>query len=433
MDHIKLPRDRDPFEFTVPLFATDAHKYDRQGFEGFPVRKGFDPISIARFETPSEALSFVQAWLYFGVLAEIFGNSFRQNDFLRSDHSSVGLRIYTGLLPVYIASRSSSTYSRDKDVLKAAHNACNSLDRDSINEGKEWPTLLLSIRVLLESLVAHLQINLDINIHSGQPSIGPVREHLATRPGWCPHRLHLIENCNSYLTALYLANLRRHIEPWIRHEDCSTQDHCMAYDIDERTFQSRHVLENCTCKFTGPPKEDMLRILKDGGIPIVRCTFGHDGMAELSYARASPGAQYAAISHLWADGLANQIDNTLPHCQVQRLAHIVADASRLHTTWSNLLPCFRVTSVYFWLDTFCVPIVRQDELSNTVPAFSLEEISNLKQMALQRMFATYSWAQYVIVIDSELACLNASADETEMWARINLCGWNTRCWYVSLP
>lgn len=79
MDHI--PRPRNPYypPIEVPYVVTQEHTYDGLGFSGFPQRKHFDAERLKKAEYHSDqwnnALSFLQAWGFFGMLIELLGTS----------------------------------------------------------------------------------------------------------------------------------------------------------------------------------------------------------------------------------------------------------------------------------------------------------------------------------------------------------------------
>ena len=74
MEHLPRPKDCDPLEIKVPYLVTDAVIYDGLGFQSFPTRKGYSlsgstlALSDLGQKPPDEAVTFVQAWLCFGLL-----------------------------------------------------------------------------------------------------------------------------------------------------------------------------------------------------------------------------------------------------------------------------------------------------------------------------------------------------------------------------
>lgn len=99
MDHIELPKNCNPLNITVPYLMTHDIEYDGQDFTTFPIRKGvdintWDRPTLDKVEEKSShcGVAFLQAWLYFGLLTEIF-----QDDYLLTDWTD-GTEIYSSKL-----------------------------------------------------------------------------------------------------------------------------------------------------------------------------------------------------------------------------------------------------------------------------------------------------------------------------------------------
>lgn len=88
MDHIPLPQNPLRPAFKVPLLRDQRWRYDRKGLEGFPWRYGFQTDGLQRgilkrgtsagWETLTlvEILSFLQTWMFFGLIDEFFKLAF---------------------------------------------------------------------------------------------------------------------------------------------------------------------------------------------------------------------------------------------------------------------------------------------------------------------------------------------------------------------
>jgi hypothetical protein len=116
-----------------------------------------------------------------------------------------------------------------------------------------------------------------------------------------------------------------------------------------------------------------------------------------------------AISNVWADGLGNPAENSLPRCQLERIRDLAAvlnvDPSREERGTVRRAPPTRKRSpetpdsflqspvgaaasletdqMLFWIDTLCCP-GRPDQA---------------KDLALKRMTETYLKAAHVLVLD----------------------------------
>lgn len=123
MDHLPIPESCKSRAIVVPYLGL-APKYDRKGFDGFPERHGLVSRQITnstiefiesiekafgREGTPpptrAYAESFLQEWLWFGLLHEFeiaCNISIDTNDFIRSDISGSGRTVNTEPLLRYV-------------------------------------------------------------------------------------------------------------------------------------------------------------------------------------------------------------------------------------------------------------------------------------------------------------------------------------------
>ena len=163
-----------------------------------------------------------------------------------------------------------------------------------------------------------------------------------------------------------------------------------------------------------------------------------------------PQGHRTRLSHLWSDGLGNPNGNSIPLCQLERLFRAISESNyavarhgpRLDTSKGHrpqtleqlggllrslyrlsvgLRPSKKPRCVYFWLDVYCVPVVDQRGLER-------EMLKYLHTLALNRMSTTYSWANYVLVLDHEFARLEDENDYDELASRVAVSGWNSRFW-----
>ncbi len=92
MDHI--PRLKKPFwpDVQIPYVVKDLHRYVPGQFKEFPQKHGFNlnSLKLGDFgdKTWDDAISFVQAWAYFGMQAEILRIGGVDTDFLPCEYLS---------------------------------------------------------------------------------------------------------------------------------------------------------------------------------------------------------------------------------------------------------------------------------------------------------------------------------------------------------
>jgi hypothetical protein len=92
---------------------------------------------------------------------------------------------------------------------------------------------------------------------------------------------------------------------------CQTTN-CVAENVDEEQYITKHVTDDCKCTFQFPPEDELLRVIKRGGTPLLRWVDPQDGkgyrltvgedLAERSLIDADISRpsqpQYIAISHV---------------------------------------------------------------------------------------------------------------------------------------
>ncbi|KAI0670226.1 hypothetical protein C8Q78DRAFT_975703 [Trametes maxima] len=220
--------------------------------------------------------------------------------------------------------------------------------------------------------------------------IGSCRERMY-RAGWCPYTLSdrllgILGQSSLFLSSI--ANL----PPYLRrdrgeHRNC-TRSSCAFYTISDTTaYVPRHTHPACTCEFSRPPLDSVVRLLSEGQIPVV--TY-HERELRIVPANGRP---YVAISHVWADGMGSTTEDGLPTCMVTRVAHLA----------QTLLP----ESGAFWIDALCIPANGE-----------------MRKRAIKLMAQTYRDAAKVLVID-ECVCKQCSLSKPweENLLRIATSGW----------
>ncbi|KAL6232060.1 hypothetical protein BDW75DRAFT_218560 [Aspergillus navahoensis] len=415
---------------TVPYLA-GSWQYGSQirGFETFrlfPEQHGFDQkLSDGCLNTPT--LEFLQAWLYFGLLAEAFGTAemkFDPGHFIdRSTHAAV---ITTKELNRYIWYWAAAVAHGVRDeiddhsanldkCLELANAVVNELSRHLLAEhsGREeerWPTtttILFSIITLVEYL---RRARIDINMYSWEVNLPalewdfPPLDQALLAAGWCKAEISRLNGQADCSTRFYLAQIDR----WAQgkdHSRCIAGQGCQAHQIDEPTYRTRHRPDcrgETMCWAVGPVVDKVVNILADGRYPLVNLSIDGRGV---DVHPVQEGEIYVTISHVWSDGLGNPHDNTLPHCQ---LAYIQGLVNALYPESSR--------PVKFWLDTVCIPVG--------------DRHSPFRRIAINRMHETFRASDRTLALDNSLMAQRTDADMdwVEMNTRIKYCPWVTRAW-----
>ena len=459
MDHLVRPNDRIPID-NVPAFESALHLYDGLGFESFPSRTGRSSRDPSSQRTHAW---FIQGWLYFGLLREIFGDSLQVEDFVRPippgrlqtvpyqwllttaklpDYFERPHKLNRSILAPYVPTK---TTNKLVDLFTFVVEQCNWFDHAQTGYDEEMPAVLLSVRILIQTFDTYIEPYSYISFRNHIPntiyeqdclSTKPIQRHmLLQRSAWCPHQVQYLVKTFTYHALIYLAEMKRDVAEWVDHSRCSAESRCIAYNIDNGTFKGRHAEKCSGCSQVEAPLEEMMSILEDGDIPLLRCHRKADSPGELSlsYAKLSSSTQFTAVSHLWSDGLGTPSLNSLPRCQLQRLVDRIQAAESYGHGWfeRGITKCLPSTSsaesTLLWLDVYCVP--------SSTSSTDIQRNGRLKAAAIGRMVPTYALARQTLVLDYELQNYTPAttdpvraAAEEELLARVVVSGWRSRCW-----
>ena len=315
MDHLPLPRVPALPRIRVPLLATEA--YDGGPFLNYPERHGWRMSRLSdgkgvylcdnRLSSAVDTKSFLQTWLYFGLLYEATGSLHETSSFSSTDTSGattidstkleeVVVEWTTKLVP--IAARSTTTVKGDMSVVdfEAVQRQCTQLNQclwetrrlsmvissnSKIYDQMTW----LAIAVLGEYLFRAIKdvytwLFLDTSVLE-EISWSKPDEHNCGRPildlmrqnGWCPYDVAVIIAQTRHVGVLfYHANL----EPPRSskdHSECSNT-RCTVLSINPATFELTHSHNGCTCLPSSINFEVLEGILRQGALPLIRSVTG---------------------------------------------------------------------------------------------------------------------------------------------------------------
>ncbi|CAI6085774.1 unnamed protein product [Clonostachys chloroleuca] len=465
MDH--LPEAATAFaHIRVPF--VDEITFDGGDFASFPHRVGFTSDFATR--SVSDIASLAQGWLYFGTLQVFLGVDFDRSEFRAShpegDHvSSRPLRqlltswLLTKVIPILgpevVAKTSSSSalelYQSKKSMMEFLETVLKEADALEVQPqatNDPLPTILLSVRVLVATLSGVLeetisQSNLSLLEHSYKPGAieklrfmeGPSQTAKAATAnflsnemisnGWCPFMACKVLSSYNYVVAYYISRLRPYNTT--NHDLCS-ENGCVAYNVDMSRYRSKHVSPDCDCFHVAPDAERVRSIIREGGIPIVSITF--DGKEpKLDVIKMINKTPYITFSHVWSDGLGNPASNSLPRCQIIKLAKYIKELEPPKlapqqgvVNMGYLRMDFRrmtrtLDTSHFWLDTLCIPVG--------------EQYFDLKMRAINQMAAIYAGASQVLILDSNMEQLSLNGpgvEACEILARMCVAPWMGRSW-----
>jgi hypothetical protein len=455
--NISVPLEEQLPPLEVPYVATFT--YDLGGFEGFPDRLGFTKDGQLNFEARSvdDCASFLQSWLYFGVICEFTERSIEIPQFVHPSLQDGGREVlrwnpcgheaivdWENRMNLLDRTSTMATAGRINRVLHHAAFCALELEQMEFAQTPPLPVISLSVKILIEALFGVLQAQRGIQYTPLTPPYLPVLPHCSNEmpvstkllmskmadQGWCPSQMHNLFQKSNHHTLFFLSQTNRKGGRWSGHGSCSSRQ-CVANNVDMSHYETKHRTPNCSCNFLGVPKLPLIEIIKSGGIPLVSVQTGPHNMVELHIEKANPSTIYTAISHVWSDGLGNPNANALPQCQLEWLSTclgrlpprgyqgiyytygaITLDAGGLDAiSQSNSSR----PAPLFWMDTLCIPVDN--------------EYAALRTEAINKMAAYYAQATGTLILDSELQTLRMSVlIAEEILARIAYCAWAGRCW-----
>ncbi|KAL2840676.1 hypothetical protein BJY01DRAFT_218215 [Aspergillus pseudoustus] len=455
MDHIESVPDSPYPALQIPCLSSEA--YDGLDFLTYPERSGWDIDRLLNGDfsgrPTEETAAFLQNWLFFGVLWEVFGpitkgakanyvqpqegtehgvisvasldeRMLELSSFIASYVQSAGLE--SGQIMGHRIETSLRTVSRFCRIA-----TCNGDPRPGFAIWPLTPEIDLSVRVLSQRLAWTFSTSGVNIILSSSTSflqfpcawLPLARMHKA---GWCPSEVSMVEETFTSASAHYVSQMERPPAAVQRkHPDC-TSKLCLARQLNEETYRTAHTTDECDCQHYGPVMDEVVSIISAGGIPLLSITpTRKEPFLKVEVEKYTEGKKYIAFSHVWSDGLGNPTANTLPLCQLHRLGDLldglVSGISSLDLVnrlafkelWKKK---FHGPSLLFWMDTMCIPVA--------------EELKDLRTKSIKSMKAVYERAFRVLVLDSDIqGC--SSADYTQAFMRIRMSAWMRRLWTLN--
>lgn len=407
------------------------------GLLTLPLQRVFDAIPAAKLQ------SFVQTWLYFGLLAEFLslneledGSRLISLDQAREEMAELyrefskkgdNRKLLTSVSVLGKIEIFAERVQLAGELAPRFHYLHGCLTRSVLIINNSSQQLDFSVRYSMAGLGELFMTTLYARSHFVTPKIvlpsagfnwfrdylkadGNVEKQMLA-VGWCPSEIEKLRNLFQGVSSLhYVTRLRPRTEP-DDHVDC-THYACRAFQIDIEKYKPRHVTEGCRCDDVHVDETELLQVLKSSdSYPVLKIGMETTDSAEtvhITMETYEPGMKYVALSHVWADGLGNPRSNALPRCQVLRISNTVAELNRTLNDSDEPESEYRV-----WVDTICCPV----ELEG-------------KAIALERIADVYKNSTHVLVLDSSLTCLNtATCDLAERLLRTFSCSaWMRRLW-----
>ncbi|KAJ5930627.1 hypothetical protein N7466_006120 [Penicillium verhagenii] len=280
--------------------------------------------------------------------------------------------------------------------------------------------------------------------------------------GWCPSIIRVTARSAGYLTLYYMCQIKRSRSPQLDHTNCKGMI-CTAAKLfaipyeppqavtqspnptkvaplqDRVDFEPKHALKGCSCSKMMIPVQDVVNILKDDKIPLLKFEKNHQGgCSRLRIVPAKVDSRYVAVSHVWSDGLGNSQDNGIWQCQLDSIVeslcqlpnHRGETMSHLALNRRETLLPGSIPGVYsrntpydlFWLDILCIPNV-------SVLRGHVSDPQELRTSAICQISAVFAGAMQVMILDKEIQNLRLDTYRMpEILALFQGSNWATRAW-----
>ncbi|QIW98933.1 hypothetical protein AMS68_004451 [Peltaster fructicola] len=426
MEHLLLPRGA--------VLASDeraryiAEPYDNGPFMTYPQRSRFKHIydtllpagnhprydALLNQQEARDLEIFLQTWLFFGLLHEVFGDKAPADHFIVDGGHDGQALLSTLQLSNKIDEWIVQHYhleERGKDLLEhlvqciLETNRMLKVLRNRLDCDRTLLLVLMSVaetldEVILETLdkgTRSLPTSWDL-YHTDETS------RLMISRGWCPSDVKQWRNdFYGFQHIFYLSKIE---QPKIKdHSLCVGKD-CAANQYDAAQRPTVHRCADKRCGSIAVDIEAVKGILADGYIALLDVSLDETDTQyglKVEVVSSREHSIYVALSHVWADGLGNPSGNALPRCQLTFVANAVQNLAREAGHDKILL----------WLDTLCCPV---KSLTHRL-------------LCIVRMRQIYEEATHVLVLEAALASYGSDElDCVELTARFVYSSWTRRLW-----
>jgi len=462
MDHLPL-KDREP-PIVIPYLLADDFKYDGGDFDSYPERCGWNfgiwrnndrtykDVDIKEWlrmssKTKDELPAFLQAWLFFGLLSFALGMEVPVEDFTRLLEDSQSKVLTTAKLETYLihfstrfadpaANEDHEQTWRDRRKQKTRFwTSMSSVANVFVSLAGTIKRGDLQIREKLEQvqfaagLLSHTLCNYMLEVLKTPDDKSKLSLRLAplefepcrliirkmTADNWCPHTRHRVTLTCSYSMQAYLYALGT-VRTSQDHSKC-TEGYCSANQAGT-DFEPKHIgCVGAGCDMVQTPIREVVKVLQEGFIPLLEVQFKGRNYTNpyLVVKKADGNTPYAAISHVWADGLGNSKANAIPSCQLASMLRSLQQIQYIKLVHIDKKEAKEAGQMMpFWLDTLCIPVE--------------DQYQGLRDFSIQKMHEIYQQAHCALVLDPDFVRMNKRTEVHEVLSRTLLCGWITRLW-----
>ena len=429
----------------IPYLCQD--RYDDGPFLDYPDRSGLPhlendgtfrlnptlPLASQHFLTAlgSDKLEpFLQNWLFFGLLRELLGDLYRHEDFVSTFlDGEIEKTIVTTAVLLSRLEEWEANITQDQDALRAVYEhiakclnltyACLVITHLPFDHDLKFH--LASVAELLGFAVSKAcnvawtdspSLSL-VPINWGQTITDHFRRSvLLERSNCCPSQMQMLtQDFRDPQALAFVANCF-HGDGFESHPASCNRGICRAGDVVTSGQVTRHVSDFCGCEFLHVDEDLLADCLRNGNLPLLRLKEdANSDQMSIDVVPSTDSTSYAALSHVWVDGLGNPAATALPRCQLSRLKRLIdnLDFKYLDESYDPE----NAPEMLLWCDTLCCP-VKSKEAQN---------------MALRQMYRTYEEASLVLVLDRSLISHRVGDMRVdEACVRIATSRWMTRLW-----
>lgn len=449
MEHLPKPTGQAKSLFpAIPYLCQD--RYDEGPFLDYPQRAGL-PVSevdptirlsptlssasqkLLAAMPPAELQSFLQNWLFFGLLREVLGDLYRHEDFVTT----------------LLNGENEETVITTADLLSQLKDWETKITQDEGSSRSVYEHVAKCLTLTYACLVIEYPaLDNDLKFHLA--SVAEVLGYAASkackvawtddprrsliprdwgrtiseqfrksvlleRSNCCPSQVQMLIQAFGSPQALAFVAGCFHEDGVQSHHGSCDGNKCQAGDSVTSGQLTRHVSDSCGCEFLQVDEDLLADCLKKGCLPLLRLKedTSSDKMT-IEVVASTESTSYVALSHVWADGLGNPTATALPRCQLSRLKALIdnLDFEYLDTSFASDQP-EDAPEMLLWCDTLCCPVVSREA----------------KNMALRQMYCTYEEASVVLVLDRSLISHRVSGMSVdEACVRVAVSRWMTRLW-----
>ena len=351
MEHLPYPKDvASAGPGPVPFVCKEA--YDGGPFLTYPLRRkepnplanGTEMVDTVSNQVSSQPVArleaFIQTWLFFGLLQEIFGDLFDASQFVRPAASTNETRNVSKTSQLVSVLKSWMAFGPRKvldtsQLVSIVEKWMNrvELSRDSQDEKRSQyehvasclrltvtvlqtvkanvrpdfnPWIRLSIATIGELLTqaANWAYEIDFgkdnkcpgnwNLVSEQPQMFDQMK----RNGLCPSEIHRLRSSHLTLQTLNFLSWMRKEAPGMGHQNC-TERICRASHNNLGQYVAKHQHQDCQCTNFLVDVPETIRILSRGLLPLLRIKPGPTTEdIRVDVVEASSDLKFIALSHV---------------------------------------------------------------------------------------------------------------------------------------